>query len=63
MGYVSLVLVVVHLVALGLKGWLEPQHWPAGLPSISSIAVIAPVIPLIVPRKLIYERKRKAEGQ
>ena len=35
MGYVSLILVAVHLVALGLKGWLKPQAWPAGMPSIS----------------------------
>lgn len=59
MGYVSLILVAVHLVALGLKGWLEPQAWPAALPSISLLAFIAALIPLIVRRKLIYERRRR----
>jgi DMSO/TMAO reductase YedYZ heme-binding membrane subunit len=63
MGYLSLVLVAVHLVALGLKGWLKPQAWPAGLPSISLLAFIAALIPLIVRRKLMYERgKREAEA-
>ena len=63
MGYLSLVLVAVHLVALGLKGWLKPQAWPAGLPSISLLAFIAALIPLIIRRKLMYERgKREAEA-
>ncbi len=63
MGYVSLILVAMHLAALGLKGWLEPQAWPAGLPSISLLAFIAALVPLIVRRKLIYERrKREAEA-
>jgi DMSO/TMAO reductase YedYZ heme-binding membrane subunit len=61
MGYVSLVLVVVHLVVLGLKGWLKPQAWPAGLPSISLLAFIAALVPLIVKRNLIYERSKREE--
>ena len=31
-GYVALALVVVHLVAMGLKGWLAPQGWHSGIP-------------------------------
>ena len=59
MGYVSLVLVTAHLLALGIKGRLEPQAWPAGMPSISLVAFVAAVIPLIVKRNLVYERRRK----
>lgn len=59
MGYVALVLAAVHLIALGLKGWLKPQAWPAGMPSISLVAFVAAVIPLIVKRNLVYERRRK----
>ncbi len=51
MGYVALILVVVHLVALGLKGWLKPQEWPAYLPSISLVALVAALVPLVVKRR------------
>lgn len=59
MGYVSLLLVAVHLLALGFKGWLEPQAWPAYMPSISLVAFVAAVVPLIVKRNLVYERKKR----
>ena len=53
-GYVALLLVVVHLVALGWKGWLEPSGWNGGLPPISLVAVVAAVIPLVVKRRLAH---------
>ena len=59
MGYVSLILGAVHLVALGFKGWLKPKAWPAGMPSISLLAFVAAVIPLVIRRKLIYERQKR----
>jgi DMSO/TMAO reductase YedYZ heme-binding membrane subunit len=59
MGYVALILVAVHLVALGLKGWLKPQAWPAWMPSISLVAFVVAVIPLVVKRNLVYERREK----
>ena len=48
MGYLALLLTVVHLVDLGLKGWLAPAKWTAGLPPISLLAVIAAIVPLVV---------------
>ena len=62
MGYVSLVLVAVHLFVLGFKGWLNPQSWPAWMPSISLLAFVAAIVPLIVKRNLLYERKEKREN-
>jgi DMSO/TMAO reductase YedYZ heme-binding membrane subunit len=59
MGYMALVLAPLHLVALGLKGWLKPQAWPAGMPSISLLAFIAAIVTLVVKRNLVYERRRK----
>jgi DMSO/TMAO reductase YedYZ heme-binding membrane subunit len=59
MGYVALLLAAAHLFALGLEGWLKPQAWPWGMPSISLLAFIAAVIPLIVKRSLVYERRRR----
>ena len=53
MGYVSLVFVVAHLVTLGLKGWLAPSHWPAGIPPISLVAVVAALVPIAVRYRLM----------
>ena len=52
-GYIALILVVGHLVALGWKGWL------AGLPPISLLALVAALIPLLIKRKLVQDRKRQ----
>lgn len=59
MGYVALVLVGAHLIALGLKGWLKPEGWPAWMPPISLVAFVATLVPLIVKRNLVFERKKK----
>jgi len=48
MWYVCLILVVAHMVALGLRGWLSPEHWPWMLPPISLVAAIIAMIPLVV---------------
>ena len=48
MGYWCLTLVVAHLIALGLRGWLAPTHWPAGLPPISMIGCVLAVFPVAV---------------
>jgi DMSO/TMAO reductase YedYZ heme-binding membrane subunit len=58
-GYVALILVVGHLVALGLKGWLAPGAWQAGLPPISLLACVAAVVPLVVKRKLTVEKRAR----
>ena len=58
-GYVALILVVGHLVALGLKGWLAPGAWQAGLPPISLLACVAALVPLVVKRKLTVEKRAR----
>lgn len=60
-GYISLILVVVHLVALGWKGWLSPKGWTAGLPPISLVAVLVALVPLVVKRKLSREQSEREE--
>jgi len=60
-GYVALSLILVHLVALGLKGWLAPQGWPSGLPPISLLAAVATVVPLLVKRKRVRDKAERAE--
>lgn len=47
LGYAALAFVVVHLVTLGVKGWLTPSHWQWWLPPISLLAFIMALTPLI----------------
>ncbi len=60
-GYVALALVVVHLVVLGWKGWLAPSGWHGGLPPISLVAFVAALVPLLVKRKLVREKREWKE--
>ena len=60
MGYLTLVLVVAHLIVLGFKGWLAPKGWHGGLPPISLIAVVIAVIPLFIKKKLEHEKNMRA---
>jgi hypothetical protein len=48
MGYLCLALVTAHMVALGLRGWTAPQHWPAMLPPISMIAAVLAALPVLL---------------
>ena len=59
-GYVALTLVVVHLVVLGVKGWLAPRGWHGGIPPVSLVAVAVALVPLLVKRKLVHDKKAKA---
>lgn len=52
LGYAALALVFIHLVALGIKGWLSPAGWPAGLPPISLLAALVSLTPLLVKKRL-----------
>ena len=57
MGYLTLALVAIHMVALGWRGWLAPKGWHGGLPPISLIALILALIPLLVRTKLDHEKR------
>ena len=58
-GYLALLLVAAHMVALGLKGWLAPNNWTAGLPPISLVAFLAAVFPLLVKRRMVKEKEQR----
>jgi DMSO/TMAO reductase YedYZ heme-binding membrane subunit len=60
-GYVALALVVAHLVAMGVKGWLAPQGWQWGIPPVSLVAVVAAIVPLLVKRKRVHDAHEQAE--
>ena len=55
LGYVALIFVVVHLVVMGVEGWLAPAGWNGGLPPISLVAIIGALIPLLVKGKRVRE--------
>lgn len=48
MGYVSLSFVLVHLIALGMLGWIAPHEWQWWLPPISLWAASIAAVPLIL---------------
>jgi DMSO/TMAO reductase YedYZ heme-binding membrane subunit len=60
-GYIALALVVIHLVVLGVKGWLAPGGWHGGIPPVSLVAVVAALVPLLVKRKLEHDKEMRAE--
>ena len=62
-GYLALLLVAVHLLFLGLKGWLTPGKWPAGMVPISLVAFVVALIPLVVKRRRVQEKHKKEEGE
>ncbi len=59
-GYIALPPVVVHLVVLGIRGWLAPQGWNGGIPPVSLVAVVAALVPLLVKRRLEHDKKERA---
>ncbi len=63
LGYAALVLVVVHLVVLGVKGWLAPKGWNGGLPPISLIAVVAALVPLVVKHRRVRKMQERSSGE
>lgn len=40
LGYAGLILVLLHVVSMGIAGWMEPETWPGGLLPISLVAAI-----------------------
>ncbi len=62
-GYVALALVVVHLVVLGIRGWLAPAGWHGGIPPVSLVAVLVALVPLLVKRKVEHDKKERAAAR
>jgi DMSO/TMAO reductase YedYZ heme-binding membrane subunit len=62
LGYVALAFVVAHLVALGMEGWMAPTGWNGGLPPISLVALVVAIIPLLVKRKLVREKRGRQQA-
>jgi len=63
LGYLALLLVVVHLAVLGWKGWIAPDHWPASIPPISMLALIAALVPLVVKNRQVRQRRERGKNE
>jgi DMSO/TMAO reductase YedYZ heme-binding membrane subunit len=46
-GYWGLAAAALHVLALGLRGWLDPSSWPGCLPPITMISFLIAVTPLL----------------
>ena len=48
LGYLALILVILHVFVMGYKGWLNPSDWPGGFLPMSLIAFIVIALVLLV---------------
>lgn len=46
-GYWGLAAAALHVLTLGLSGWLDPSSWPGFLPPITMLAFLIAVCPLL----------------
>ncbi len=51
LGYFAFILVLLHVVFMGFRGWLKPQDWPGGLYPITLIAAV--VIALVILLRVV----------
>ncbi|MBI2579715.1 MAG: ferric reductase-like transmembrane domain-containing protein [Candidatus Aenigmarchaeota archaeon] len=58
LGYIAFALVLLHVTAMGWKGWLDASGWPAGMLPISLIAALA-IILVLAARLLVMAFPRK----
>ncbi len=48
MGYLALGCVAMHLLIMGIAGWMEPSEWPGHMPPITLLGFLAAITPLVV---------------
>jgi hypothetical protein len=53
---IALSLVLLHLAAMGLPGWIDPGKWPGALPPITMLSACT-VLPAIAAR-IVRKRLR-----
>jgi DMSO/TMAO reductase YedYZ heme-binding membrane subunit len=45
-GYLALAFTLLHVAALGIKGWFQPDTWPGYLPPITLLTCALICVPL-----------------
>lgn len=58
LGYLALFTTLLHVLVMGLNGWMKPQDWPGGLLPISLIA-FSIILVTLVARALVVLFTRK----
>ncbi len=48
LGYAAFAFVMLHVLVMGLEGWLKPETWPGGLLPMSLIAFIVIALTLLI---------------
>ncbi|MBT6157423.1 MAG: hypothetical protein HOL01_09690 [Planctomycetaceae bacterium] len=57
-GYLCLGLVIAHMVAFGLKGWMTPEKWHWGLPPITLWGALAAAVPIAAKSWQLCRRQK-----
>lgn len=58
LGYFALLLVLLHVLVMGVEGWLKPAGWPGGLLPISLVAFVIIAFTLLIRAATILFPKR-----
>lgn len=59
-GQLVLVLSAVHLIAMGYRGWLQPETWPGGLPPMTLLGALSAAGALALRR---WQRVTRPESE
>ncbi len=63
LGYLAFFLVMVHVLVMGLEGWLKPAGWPGGLLPISLVAFIIIALTFLIRTSALLFPKRKVKAR
>lgn len=63
LGYAGLILVLLHVLLMGYRGWLQPSQWPGNLLPISLIAAAAIIMTILLRIVVMVWRDEKGSTE
>ncbi len=57
-GYLAFLFVLLHVLVMGIEGWLNPSAWPGGLLPISLVAFIIIALTLLLRIVVLFSGRR-----
>lgn len=57
-GYLAFLFVLLHVLVMGIEGWLNPSAWPGGLLPISLVAFIIIAFTFLLRLIVVFSRRR-----